>query len=155
MEWNIILHYANENQAGEHAEIDVATLATYAGYGDEQFEVYQINQQPVIEKAEEIRASGGYAGATTTRDEFTVALYPFSYSDRSIFDTLKTIAGKRYKWIELNTQTQDGSINVGNTTDYHSTGYAIPISIQEIATQHNASTGKKFVTLTCKRRFVN
>lgn len=154
MAWYITLHYADENLAGQHTQLDLTTLATYSGYGNETLECYTVHEAPTVEQEEEERASGALGGVTTIRDTYEIKLVPFNYSNRTTLDLIRFIGKKRYKWLEVKTSSQDAVENVGDTTDYHDLGSAIPVSMSfDVAS--NDEYGTKTVTLNLRRRYLS
>ena len=152
--WNCIIHYADvDYTTAVYSEAAVSSLTGLTNYGTLTIPVYEVNESPEIESPIE-QASGRMRPTKVVRDTYQLKFYPKKFAtDRDKFtDNITTLAKKSYLWIQLSTVAQDGTNNVGITTNYHATAYTIPVVIDgyELSTE---ALGYKMATLTLRRGF--
>lgn len=150
--WQVIIHYADvEAGTSQYSEVAVSTVAALSGYGSVTLDVTHIDEHPIIGNATKY-ARGSYRASRNVRYGYELKLYPKSYLNRSVpVNTVAALARKKFLWMEVNTSSQDSAINAGDTSNYHTTDYCLPVTID--AYELSDSNGYKYGTLSLFHRF--
>ncbi len=139
--------------ANEYTKSSVQALA---GFQTVTLALTAVHETP--EGAPSIQYAGGSVQSSRiARRTYILETEPFSFaSERTIgTTTLYQLMQAPYLWLEVNTYAQNPTVNVGNTDQYHSSDYVIPVTIDGFNLEHKDDSGQKRVTITLKHRYYN
>lgn len=149
--WQIKFHYASADYTtAVYTETALTNITGLSGYGSMTFPVTEINEEPEVTGAI-LQARGTYRPSQEVRDRYNIKIYPRRYDTErdKVTDDITTLAKKAKLWVEINTAAQDGTYNAGTTTNYHTTGYVIPVTIN--AYSIDSASGYKTATVELLR----
>jgi hypothetical protein len=155
--WTAVFHYADvEYGTSAYNETALTNVSALTGYDWYELTILAVHEVPEGQSAI-MYADGSLQSSRIARRTYTLKSAAKTYVTYRHVATnaMITLMQKPYLWVELNTRSQDGTTNVGATSEYHTTNYVIPVTIDTISVEEDDTNGQKYITINLKHRFYN